>query len=59
LAKSNLHKILFYSDFSAFGLWGKTITNAEYQHLEHGPAVYRMLPVQEALKASRMKKGFT
>jgi uncharacterized phage-associated protein len=47
-----LHKIFFYSDFSAFGLWGKTITNAEYQHLEHGPGVHRMIPVQEALKAT-------
>jgi hypothetical protein len=46
-----LNKLLFFCDFSAYGKWGTTITNAEYQHLPKGPTVYRMLPVQDALKS--------
>ncbi len=50
---TKLNKALFFADFIAFASWGETITGAEYQHLPEGPAVYRMLPVQEALVAER------
>jgi len=49
--QTKLNKILFFSDFTAYGKWGRTITNADYQHLPQGPTVYRMVPVQEALKS--------
>ena len=45
-----LNKALFFSDFTSFGIFGQTITGAEYQHLPEGPAVLRMLPVQRALR---------
>lgn len=45
-----LNKILFFSDFSAYGAWGKTISNAEYQHQPSGPTVHRMLPIIDELK---------
>jgi hypothetical protein len=47
--QTKLHKILFFSDFVAFGSWGKLITDAQYQHLEHGPGLYRMVPLINAL----------
>jgi hypothetical protein len=49
--QTKLHKILFFSDFVAFGQWGELITGAQYQHLEHGPGLYRMIPVLDALAA--------
>jgi hypothetical protein len=45
-----LNKVLFFSDFTAYGLLGRTITAADYQHLDEGPAVRRMLPVQREMK---------
>jgi Protein of unknown function (DUF4065) len=47
-----LNKILFFSDFTAYGSWGKTISGAEYQHQPNGPVVHRMVPIIEALKGS-------
>ncbi len=47
-----LNKILFFSDFIAYGTWGKTISNAGYQHQPNGPVLHRMLPVIEELKRS-------
>lgn len=44
-----LNKVLFFSDFTAFGKRGTSITNAEYQHQPEGPTVRRMLPVQSGL----------
>jgi Protein of unknown function (DUF4065) len=48
--ETKLHKILFFSDFSAFGDWGRTITGVEYHHQDQGPMVRRMLPVMQTLK---------
>lgn len=44
-----LNKLLFYSDFSAFLLHGKSITGQEYQKLENGPAPRRLLWVRREL----------
>jgi hypothetical protein len=44
-----LNKALFFPDFTAFGIFGRTITGAQYQHNPEGPTVLRMLPVQKAL----------
>lgn len=45
-----LNKILFYSDFLYYQTSGKSITGAEYQKLERGPAPRRMLPVLAKLQ---------
>jgi hypothetical protein len=47
-----LNKILYLSDFLAFGNWGEPITGVEYQHLRKGPAPRRLVPVREALQNS-------
>jgi hypothetical protein len=49
---TKLNKILFYSDFMAFAKFGKPITGATYQHLEHGPAPREFLPSRKALEAN-------
>jgi len=46
---TKLNKILFYSDFMAYGLHGEPITGATYQKLDRGPAPRQLLPVQEEL----------
>jgi hypothetical protein len=48
-----LNKALFFPDFNAYASWGRTITEAEYQHQPEGPTLLRMLPVLEALKDER------
>src|SRR5437870_684064 len=45
-----LNKILYLSDFLAFGNWGEPITGVEYQHLRKGPAPKRLVPVRDALQ---------
>ena len=45
-----LNKLLYYSDFTAYRLLGRSITGAEYQHLPEGPAPRRGLPAQKRLK---------
>src|SRR5271165_7371046 len=47
-----LNKILYLSDFLAFGNWGEPITSVEYQHLRKGPAPRRLVPVRDALQKS-------
>jgi hypothetical protein len=46
---TKLNKILYFSDFFAYGNWGSPITGAEYQHLELGPAPKRLVPVRDQL----------
>lgn len=46
-----LNKILYFSDFFAFGNWGSPITGVEYQHLPKGPAPTRLLPVRNQMVA--------
>jgi hypothetical protein len=43
------NKLLFYSEFTSYRLYGRTITGAEYQHLAEGPAPRRLLPLRDAL----------
>jgi Protein of unknown function (DUF4065) len=43
------NKLLFYSEFTSYRLYGHTITNAEYQHLAEGPAPRRLLPLRTLL----------
>jgi len=44
-----LNKILYLSDFLAFGNWGEPITGVPYQHLRMGPAPTRLVPVRDKL----------
>jgi hypothetical protein len=46
---TKLNKILYYSDFLAFGYSRKPITGATYQHLKWGPAPRQFLPVVQEL----------
>jgi hypothetical protein len=63
---TKLNKLLFYSDFLAYGYFGKPITGAEYQRLPHGPAPKKLLPVRQemlkegslAIRSERMLKFF-
>jgi len=50
---TKLNKILYFSDFLAYGNWGASITGSEYQNLPNGPAPRRLLPVREALVAHK------
>ncbi len=49
-----LNKVVFFSDFTAFGRLGKTITGLEYQHLDEGPALRAMLPIQGRMKTAKI-----
>jgi hypothetical protein len=46
---TKLNKILFFSDFFAYALYGQPITGAMYQRLEKGPAPKQLLPSQKEL----------
>jgi hypothetical protein len=45
-----LNKILFFADFIAYRRWGRSITGAEYQKLEHGPAPRTIRPVLDNME---------
>jgi len=50
---TKLNKILFFSDFFAYGMFGKSITGATYQRLEKGPAPKQLLPCRNELIESK------
>ena len=50
---TKLNKILFFSDFIAYGRWGTPITGATYQRLDRGPAAREWLPIQKELEEER------
>lgn len=56
---TKLNKVLFFSDFFAYGFFGESITGAEYQKLRHGPAPRKLLPARRALgdDVEVIKKG--
>ncbi len=45
-----LNKILFYADFLAYRHFGRAITGAEYQKLDHGPAPRQLKPLRDQMK---------
>lgn len=49
---TKLNKVLFFSDFLAYGLFGEPITGATYQRLEFGPAPKELLSAQAELEQS-------
>lgn len=46
---TKLNKILYFSDFLAYGQLGAPITGARYQRLDMGPAPKELLPMQSDL----------
>lgn len=46
---TKLNKILFYSDFLAYKLFGKPITGADYFALPRGPAPRFLVPIKEEM----------
>jgi hypothetical protein len=44
-----LNKVLFFSDFMAYGLHGKPITGAAYIRLEKGPAPKALVPIRNEM----------
>jgi Antitoxin SocA-like, Panacea domain len=44
-----LNKLLYFSDFWAFGRCGKAITEVDYQHIANGPAPRRLRPVRDEM----------
>lgn len=55
---TKLNKLLFYSDFSCYARYGKSITGQEYQRIERGPAPKRLLPLREGLEIEGRLKVF-
>jgi hypothetical protein len=49
---TKLNKLLFFSDFLAYGQLGEPITNANYQKLQWGPAPRELLPVQREMESN-------
>lgn len=47
-----LNKILYFSDFAAYRLRGRSITGAKYKNLPEGPAPTALLPIREKLITS-------
>jgi hypothetical protein len=50
---TRLYKALYYSDFLFYKKTGKSITNASYMRLQHGPAPKRGLPTIEELVSNK------
>ena len=47
---TKLNKVLFYSDFLAYKLYGEPITGADYFALPHGPVPRRLLPIRSEME---------
>lgn len=47
-----LNKLLFFADFWSYGNFGRSITGARYQKLDHGPAPRQLVPVRDELLAN-------
>jgi hypothetical protein len=50
-ADTHLNKALFHSDFTAYAQLGDSITGAQYQKLEWGPAATCLLPARRGMVA--------
>jgi hypothetical protein len=50
---TKLNKILYFSDFEAYGLWGNSITGATYIRLDRGPVAREMLPTLREMEDAR------
>jgi hypothetical protein len=52
---TKLNKILFFADFTAYMMFGQSITGQQYFRLPEGPAPTQLLPVRASLvKAKRL-----
>ncbi len=48
-----LNKLLFYADFIAYRKFGRPITGAEYQKLDHGPCARPLKPLLQRMEAEK------
>jgi hypothetical protein len=48
--RTKLNKLLFYADFRAYDILGKSISGQTYQKLPNGPAPKRLMPVVEQMQ---------
>lgn len=55
---TKLNKILYFSDFEAYGLWGEAITGATYMRLDRGPVPREILPVLHEMEAEGEVRRF-
>lgn len=46
---TKLNKLLYFSDFFAFGMFGEPITGATYRHLKNGPAPKHLEEIRDHL----------
>lgn len=46
---TKLNKILFYSDFESYLLYGEPITGTSYQRISQGPAPKKMIPIRNKM----------
>lgn len=56
---TKLNKLLFFSDFQAYGVLGESITGQDYIKLAFGPAPKAMLPVLGDMEGKDCKVGTT
>lgn len=49
-----LNKLMFFSDFFAYGVYGKPITGFEYIKLERGPAPKRMPEIKNQMERDKV-----
>lgn len=49
---TKLNKLLFFSDFLAYKLFGQPITGQDYFRLDHGPAPRRLMPLKSEMIAA-------
>lgn len=50
---TKLNKILFYADFRAYQMLGRSISGQTYQKLQHGPAPRGIVPAVEAMEENK------
>ncbi len=50
---TKLNKILYFSDYLAYGTYGRAITGVPYCHREQGPAPERLVPIRRYLESNR------
>lgn len=49
-----LNKLMFFSDFFSYAIYGEPITGFEYLKLERGPAPKRMPEIKKAMQAEKI-----
>jgi hypothetical protein len=56
IGSTKLNKLLFFTDFRAFGELGEPVTGARYQKLERGPAARELVPMRDQMLGDKEVK---